>query len=535
MKNKIKEEIINIIKSFENILENVEISIPSSKENGDYSTNVAMKLASEIKKSPLDIANDIQSKFFLEEIDRIEVKKPGFINFFIKDNEKVNIINEIINKKENYGRSNIGKGKKINIEFVSANPTGIMHLGNARGGAYGDNLSRIMSFCGYEVNKEYYVNDLGNQVNNLGKSLQCRYLQALGIEKDMPEDGYFGKDIIEIGKILSDTYKDTLINSDLEFFKSYGIEKLIEGIKKDLKDYDIIHDEFTSEKHIYETGSIEKVLNILKEKDLIYKKEAATWFKATLFNAPRDFVIIKSDGKYTYLLPDIAHYMLNNAKGYDKLINVLGADHHGYVPGIKSGCQAVGIDPNIIEIKLLQLVKLLQNGEEIKMSKRSGKAYALKDLLEEVGLNATRYYFAARSLDTQMDFNIDLAKKKSNENPVYYVSYAYARICTILKENPIEEIIEKYETINSKEAYSILEKLSMFENIVEEASNKETPHIITNYVYDLASDFHKYYSTHRIITDNKRETLENINFIKAIKIVLYNSLNLIGVNPPEKM
>ncbi len=535
-----KEEIIKIIKealSKNNInyKDNIIVEIPTNKINGDFSTNIAMKLASSLKKSPMEIANSLIKDITGDKIQDVKVASPGFINIYLNSEAILSVINYILNKKENFGKNEMGKDKKINIEFVSANPTGIMHIGNARGGAYGDNLSRILSWCGYSVNKEYYVNDLGNQVKNLGLSLQARYKQALGIKTDMPENGYFGKDIIAMGENLAKEYKDTKVTEDLEFFKTYGIEKLLEKIKQDLCEYRVVHDEFTSEKSVYDTGEIKKVLDYLRKNDYIYDIDGATWFKATKLNAPRDFVVIKSNKDYTYLLPDLAHYKLNMAKKYDKMINVLGADHHGYVPGLKTGCEAIGIEKDKVEIKLLQLVKLIEDGIEIKMSKRSGKVFTLKDLIDEVGVNAARYYFAAKSLDTPMDFDIDLAKKKSNENPVYYVCYAYARICTILNENKIDKYVDKYETIHENEAYSILEKLSQFEDIVKESALKEMPHIITNYVYDLATLFHSYYSKYRILSEDENKTIESLNFIKAIKITLENALYLIGVIPPTKM
>ncbi len=514
--------------------EKITIEIPSKKENGDYSTNVALKLAKTLKRSPMEIAELISNDLKDSSISKMEVKQPGFINFFVTKSYLFENLNQILNLKDEYGKSDIGHNEKINVEFVSANPTGILHLGNARGGAYGDNVSRILKFTNFDVNKEYYVNDSGNQVDNLGKSLKVRYQEVCGIEAVMPEDGYFGEDIKVIANDLYKEYESSLLDKEVSFFKEYAIKKLLDRIMSDLKEYRIEYDTITSEKAIKEKGYIDHYLDYYKEKDFTYEKENAVWFKGSLFDGGRDFVLIKSDGAYTYVVPDIAHHEDTIKKGYKKLINVLGADHHGYVPMITSTLSALGYN-NILDIKLLQLVRLIKDGQECRMSKRSGKAVTLKELIDEVGVNATRYFFASRSLDTQMDFNIDVALKQSNENPIYYISYAYARICTILKEHNGEYNILDYNKLNNKEALDVLEKLYNFPDIVRDAALKEMPHIIANYCYDLANLFHIYYSKHRIISDDEKETAQNINFIKAVQITLKNSLWLIGIIPPERM
>lgn len=536
MKDKINEILVNVLKELNiELKDSITIEKPSNKELGDFSTNIALKLAKANGVVPMELASKIAEKLTAPFISKIEIKSPGFINFFVDKNYLFENIKTVITSGKDYGRVNIGNGQQINVEFVSANPTGTLHLGNARGGAYGDNIARILSFANYKVNKEYYVNDAGNQVENLGLSLQARYLEVCGLEGKIPEDGYFGEDIKELANELYQEYSNRLINEKTEFFKNYGIEKMLNRIKEDLKSYRVIHDKFTSEKEITAQNYIDEILKLYKEKDYTYEKDGATWFKGTLFGAPRDFVLIKSDGHYTYLLPDIAHHKDTLKTNYVKLINVLGADHHGYVPAITSTVQALGYPKELMDIKLLQLVRLVKDGKEVRMSKRTGNSITLKDLVTEVGINATRYFFAARNLDSQMDFDIEVAKKESNENPIYYICYAYARICSILKEYKTLPEVQNFEAIKNEEAYNVLEQVYNFSQVVTDAATKELPHIIANYCYELANLFHIYYSKHRIISDDETETNEQLNLITAVKITLENALNLIGIIPPEKM
>ena len=513
----------------------VEITKPALEENGDYSSNIAMKLAKTLKKNPMEIASSIVNNIKDEKIKKIEIKAPGFINFFVTKDYLFENLNKVLAEKEKYGSSNIGAGKKINIEFVSANPTGILHLGNARGGAYGDSLARIMRFSGYNVTTEYYINDLGNQITNLGLSILARYKEICGLEASMPENGYFGKEIIAIAKKLYDENKDALLNKDLDYFKKLGTEEMIGHIFSDLKEYRIEYDVKTSEKALSEKYDLKNIVDILTKNGYTYQLDGATWFKCSSLFDDKDHVLIKEDGIPTYFLPDIAYHMDKYNRGFDKMIDIFGADHHGYVARLKSSVKALGNDPDKLEVKLLQLVRLVENGEVVKMSKRTGKSVTLKELIDEVGVNAARYYFSKYSLDTQMDFDLSLAKKKSNENPVFYVCYAYARICSILKEQKNIKNCEKYIAINDDTSYNVLEKVYEFPEVVKNAATKELPHLITNYVYELASLFHLYYAKNRILTEEEEETLENLNLIMGVKQTLFNALDLIGVNPPEKM
>lgn len=534
---KILKEIIDKALEKDNIHNtNYIIEVPNDKKNGDFSTNVAMELTKILRKNPRDIANNIVTN--IEEnniIDRIEIAGPGFINFYLKKSYLLSGINEIIELGDDYGKSTIGNHKKINIEYVSANPTGILHVGTARGASYGDNLSRIMSFAGFDVTREYYVNDGGNQINNLGVSIKTRYSNLCGMNLEMPEDGYYGNEIIEIAKEIYEEYADKKIGESLEYFTELGIDKLLGRIKKDLKDFRVEFDVWTSEKAIRKSGRIEKCLKILEEEGNIYKEDGATWLKTTRYGDDKDRVIIKNDNTYTYLVPDIAYHLDKMDRGYDELIDVFGADHHGYITRLKSSIQALGYDSNKLDIKILQMVKLIKDKEEIKMSKRTGKTITISELVEEVGINASRYFFATKSLDTQMNFDIDLAMKQSNENPVYYVEYAHARICSILRNMNNIEKIENYETITSEESFELLNKVYEFKDVVEMSAQKRMPHLITNYVYELATLFHSYYSHEKIISDDIKYTMERINLIKTVKITIKNALNLIGVEALEKM
>lgn len=535
MKEKIIFLIKKIIEKMDIVDEEIQVEIPKNKDNGDYSTNIALKLSKKMHKNPLEIANLIIDNIKEDYVEKVEIANPGFINFYLKKDYLFDNISNVIKQKDKYGSSNIGNNKKINIEFVSANPTGIIHMGNARGGAYGDSLARIMTFSGYDVTKEYYLNDAGNQINKLGRSIYSRYLDLCDIKNEFPEDGYPGKEIIDIAKIIFDKYGKDLRENDIEIFKNEGVTYLSNHIFDDLKKYRINYDVISSEKNIYKKHSIPDVINQIKENGYLYEKDGATWFKSSKLYDTEDHVFIKSDGNYTYLVPDIAYHMDKLDRGYDKLIDVLGTDHHGYISRLKSAIKAVDYDDSKINVKLLQLVRIIKNKEVASMHKRSGNVITLSDLIDEVGVNAVRYYFSKYSLDTQMDFDIDLAKSKSNDNQVYYVCYAYARICSILNKYDNVKKVENYNNVAEEDAYNILASIYSFPDVVKSACIKEEPHLITNYVYELASLFHTYYEKHRIITEDENKTNENLNIIKCVQITLKNALNLIGVEPDERM
>ncbi len=516
---------------------NIVVEVPSKKENGDYSTNIALALTRILHKNPLEIAEDIiQNIDKSDMIEDIKIASPGFINFYLKKEYLLSYIDRINEKNRHYGENNLGNNQKINIEFVSANPTGILHIGHGRGATYGDNLARIMSTCGYDVTKEYYVNDAGNQMNNLGISIKERYKELCGLPCNLPENGYHGKEIISLAQKIKDNYQDTKLDSDIDFFREEGLNVLLNQIKKDLDTYRVNFNVFTSEQSIYDKCLVEDTLNKLRMSDNCYLKEDALWLKTTPYGDEKDRVLIKTDGSYTYLTPDIAYHIDKMQRGYDKLIDVLGADHHGYINRLKAALTMLGYNSDKLEIKILQMVRLIKDGEELKLSKRTGKTITLMDLIDEIGVNATRYFFSSHSLDTAMDFNIDLALKQSNENPVYYIEYANARICSILRTTRGKyKKLDKYNTLNTDNAYTILNKLTEYEDIVISSCEKESPHLIANYVYELASLFHSFYSKEKFITESDEDTQEKINLLLSIQIILNNALDLLGIIPREQM
>ena len=535
MKDIIEQSIKDALSNLNVSFDNIAITNPKDKSNGDYSSNIAMQLAKELRDSPMNIAEKIVSNIDNPNIEKIEVKNPGFINFFVKSDYLYNNIDEIIKLGDSYGKSNIGNNKSYNIEFVSANPTGILHIGNARGGAYGDSLARILKFAGFDVTKEYYINDAGTQIDNLGLSIQARYFELCNKDFNLPENGYHGPEIKEIANEIYEEHQDGWLDEPLESFKKLGTKKLLSKIINDLEEYRITYDVFTSEKDIYEKYPPEEIVKQMNKNGYTYEKDGAIWFKSSEFYDDKDHVLVRNDGNYTYLVPDIGNHINKYKRNYDKMIDVLGTDHHGYVARLKGAIKANGYDDTKLDVKLLQLVRLLNDKEIVKMSKRTGNTVTLKDLMNDVGINAARYFFSMHSLDTQMDFDLELAKKKSNENPVYYVSYAYARICSILSNYNDNITDVDYSLINSEETNNLLNIVIKFPEVVEKAALKELPHLITNYVYELANAFHSYYSKNRIITDDEEKTKASINMIKAVKITIKNALDLIGVIPPEKM
>lgn len=541
----LKEKLKEMIKSVLNELsikfdpENIVVEVPKKREQGDFSTNIAMQLTKVLKENPRNIAEKIVEVLSknTNEIKTIEIAGPGFINIYLNDEYVFSGISNVIKQGENYGSSSIGKKEKIDIEFVSANPTGILHLGTARGAAYGSNLANIMSFAGYDVTKEYYINDAGNQIINLGVSLKERYKGLCGLEENMPEDGYYGSEIIDIAKNIFDKYCDSKLDEDLEFFKKVAVDYLLSIIKTDLSNFGVTFDVWTSEKSIRAKGRIEESLKILEEKGLVYKKDDATWLKTTVYGDDKDRVLIKTDGSYTYLVPDIAYHLDKFDRGFDYLVDVFGADHHSYVSRLKASIEALGYNKDKLEIRLLQMVRLLRDGEIVKMSKRTGGNITISELVEEIGKDAARYFFATRSLDGQMDFDINLALKKSSENPFFYVGYANARICSILrdaKEKNIDICTEIKEGLDS-DSKALLLKVYEFTEVLVSAALKKEPHLITNYVYELASMFHNYYGKHKILTDDIKTSEKRLGLIKTVGITITNALKLIGVKAPEKM
>ena len=546
LKEEIKQSVIKAGLAGEEQIPEVILELPKDKAHGDYSTNMAMQLARVAKKAPRMIAEAIIDNFDQTKasIKKVEIAGPGFINFYMDNSYLTDLIPTILKAGEQYGQTTVGNNEKVQVEFVSANPTGDLHLGHARGAAVGDSLCNILDKAGYNVSREYYINDAGNQINNLALSVEARYFQALGMEKEMPQDGYHGEDIIGIGKELAKEFGDKYVHVSeqerFDFFRDYGLKYEMAKLKQDLEDFRVKFDVWFSETSLYQNGKIDIALNKLRENGYIFELDGATWLRSTDFEDDKDRVLIKNDGSFTYLLPDIAYHKDKLDRGFEKLINIWGADHHGYIPRMKAAIQALGYDKDALEVEIIQLVHLYKNGEKMKMSKRTGKAVTMRDLVEEVGLDATRYFFAMRSADTHLDFDLDLAVSQSNENPVYYAQYAHARISSILRQGK-EQGIEFGNELNAalitaEKEFDLLKKLGEFPQAVGEAALKRMPHRITNYIYDLASTFHSFYNAEKVLdVDNLERTKARLALIQATQITLRNALALIGVSAPEKM
>ena len=530
-----------IKKSFDLDVSDILIERPKDLNHGDYASNVAMKICKLAKMKPIDVANTLVSNIDLAKasIEKIEIAGPGFMNFFISSNTLTEVINKVLMEKENYGKSNAGKGMKINVEYVSANPTGDLHPGHARGAAMGDSVTRLMKMAGYDVTREYYINDAGNQIHNMAKSLQARYLQVCGIDAQVPEDGYHGPDLVEIAKELYAEVNDAYIednHANYEFFRQYGLNKELDKLKADLKAFNVEFDVWTSEKSLYDRGLVEKSLDTLKANGYTYEAEGALWLKTTLFNDDKDRVLVKSDGSYTYLTPDIAYHLNKLDRGYDKLIDLLGADHHSYITRLKAAIQALGYEADKLEVDIIQMARMIKNGEEFKLSKRSGKAVSLRDLLDEAGSDAVRYFFVSRAADTQMDFDLDMATKQSNENPVYYAQYAHARMCSILRQAQDIELANHFSLIKHEKELTLLKQINEFTNVVIDCATTRMPHKMCNYIQKLASDFHSFYNECKVIDKNNLElSAQRLALVEACRITLNNALNSIGVSAPEKM
>ena len=548
IENLLIETIINSLK--ENNYElnydelKVNIEIPKDNKNGDYSTNIAMQLTRILRKNPQLIAHEIVEKIDKEKasIEDIQIAGPGFINVFMKKGTLGTIIKKVINQDADYGKSDTFEGKSINVEFVSANPTGDLHLGHARQAALGDSICRLLDAAGYKVTREYYINDAGNQIHNLALSLKARYYELLGRQVTLPEDGYHGQDVIDIAKQLVEEVGDKYLDKEDEetywFFRNYGKDKELEKLKRDLIDFRVTFDVWSSEIKVREDGFIEKALGILTEKGYIYENEGATWFRSTDFGDDKDRVVIKSDGSYTYLTPDIAYHVNKLSRGYDYLVDLLGSDHHGYIARLKATIQALGYEADKLSVELVQMVRLIKDGAEFKMSKRTGNAMTIKELCQEVGTDSVRYFFVARSASSHLDFDMDLAIKTSSDNPVYYAQYAHARTCQVLELSKKHEFgdAESFELLTNSKEIDLIKYIGEFPSVVSDAARTFSPYKITNYVQKLAQLFHTFYNECKVIdVDNKELSEQRLALVKASKIVIKNALNLVGVNAPNKM
>ncbi len=529
-------------------LPNFTIETPADRSHGDLATNAAMVSARAFQLAPRKIAEIITANIDLDgtNLSRFEIAGPGFINFFYDPSYYAAVLDEIKEQDKNYGRSDYGKGKKVLVEFVSANPTGPMHVGNARGGAIGDSLASVLDAAGFQASREFYVNDAGNQIEKFATSLEIRYLQLYQEGIELPEDAYHGQDIIDHAKNFAAAYGDKYVNTSSEERRKalveYALPLNIQGLERDLLKYRIKYDRWFRESTLHNSGAVKNIVDLLKEKGHTYEQEGAIWFKATEFGADKDFVLVRSNGIPTYVVPDIAyHYDKLVTRGYDKAIDVLGADHHGYVPRLKAALTALGVDASRLDVVLMQMVRLLSNGEIIKVSKRSGKAITLVTLLDEIPIDAARFFFNLREANSHFEFDLDLAIEKSSQNPVYYVQYAHARICSILKKLTEENITlrdctaEDYALLTAPEEIELINKLAAFSDEIILAAKEYDPSRITRYVLDVATLFHKFYNACRVNNDNEGLTQARLALCLSTRTVIANVLAMFKITAPESM
>ncbi len=525
------------------------IEKPANKDNGDYSTNVAMAGARAFKKAPKMIAEAIVSCIDLDgtAFERVEIAGPGFMNFFLSQQFYSNVLKDVFSCGKDYGKSDYGQGKRVLVEFVSANPTGPMHIGNARGGAIGDCLASVLDWAGFSVNREFYVNDAGNQIEKFATSLEVRYLQHYDSSVELPEDAYHGQDIVEHAENFIKEYGDKYVNADSKERRKalvdFALPKNIAGLERDLGRYRITYDKWFRESTLHNDGSVQRVIDALKEKGVTYEQDGALWFKASEYGNDKDIVLVRANGLPTYIVPDIAyHYNKLVTRGYDKAIDVLGADHHGYVPRMKAALTALGLDASRLDCVIMQMVRLVREGETIKLSKRSGKAITLNTLIDEVPLDAARFFFNLREPNSHFDFDLELAAKQSSENPVYYVQYAHARICSIIKKAQEQGVELKTPSddelalLNSKEEKDLIRHLSLLTDEIVSAAKSYDPAKITHYVIELATLFHKFYNAQRVMLDDNEGLMQARLFLcKAVKDTIYNILTMLKITAPEVM
>ena len=516
-----------------------EIVIENTKNplHGDYATNAALKFSSRVKSNPRDFANKLISSIDKEGIEKIEIAGPGFINFFLKKDAINSIIEKVVSLDENYGRGE-SKNFKVNVEFVSANPTGDLHLGHARIAAVGDSICRIYDFAGYDVTREYYVNNAGNQIYTLGVSLDVRYRQLNGEKIELPEDSYHAQDIIDIATEFNNKYGDKYLAKSEEnfaFITNFGMEAELNKIWKDLEAYRVKFDIVTLETDVRKNDNVKKVLEE-KYSKYSYLQDGAIFLKTSDFLDDKDRCVVKSDGSYTYMMPDIAYHLIKLSRGYDLLVDVLGADHHGYINRMKSALMMQGYSKDVLEVELIQIVRLIKDGEEVRMSKRTGAGISLRELCEEVGVDAARYFFVSRAGSAHLDFNLNLALEHSSSNPVYYAQYAHARLSKVLEQASDITLDLKGTLLKEKQENDLLKSINDFPKIVQNAASKRAPHIIATYIQELASLIHSFYTECRVINrEDLALTSSRLALAKAAKITMRNALNLIGVSAPTSM
>lgn len=523
------------------------IEIPGDRSHGDYAVNAAMVWARALKKAPRMIAEEIVKEITpAGYISRIEIAGPGFMNIYLSDRFYSDIVLDILNQKENYGRSTHGEGKSVLVEFVSANPTGPMHIGNARGGALGDSIAAAYDWAGYDVKREFYVNDAGNQINKFKISLEARYLQLFDDTVEIPEDAYLGDDIIAHAKAFAEIHGDKYVSATEEQRRDalcdFALPKNIQKLKDDLLKYRITYDRWFLESDLHSSGAVTDIIEKLKASGYTYEQEGALWLKSTEFGDEKDRVLMRANGVPTYLVPDIAyHYDKLVTRNFDKAIDILGADHHGYIARMMAALTALGVDADRLKIVIMQMVRLVKNGETYKLSKRSGKAVTLETLLDEVPIDAARYVFNSKEPNTHLEFDLDLAVEQSSQNPVYYVQYAHARICSILRNlaaegiSPNELSADALDCLSASEEREVIRHLSALPQTIINAAEGYDPALITHYAFDLATLFHRFYNSCRVKGEAEEIMQARLSLCVAVKTVIANVLKLLKIDAPEEM
>ena len=522
------------------------VEAPRDPKLGDYATSTAMRLARTLHKSPMEIGEALAEKLreAIPEAESVTVAKPGFINFRLKSNALSSIINRILEAGTDYGRNDSGKGERVLVEWVSANPTGDLHCGHARNAAWGDSICRLLEHSGYDVLREFYVNDAGNQIVMLGESLVARYFEHFGKEYPLPEDGYHAEDVKHIAEDIAAQDGDKWLTADpaerLEYFMNEGKTRELEKIDRDLKLYRVTIQSWMHETFFYENNRkrINDCLKMMDEKGLLYEKDGALWFKSTDYGDDKDRVLRKSDGTLSYLTPDIANHVYKCERGYKKLINLWGADHHSYVTRMQAALTALGYPEGTLTIDLIQMVRMVENGVEVKMSKRTGNAITIRELCEDVGVDAARWYFSSKDISSQMDFDLKQAVAKDNNNPVYYAQYAHSRMCSIMRNPAIPEFhkVDSYDRLTDEKELLLMKMMGEFTSTVAKAAKLRKPNLISEYIISLVKLYHSYYNVARVNNpDDPELTNQRIGLVKALQITLSNALNLLGVSAPESM
>ena len=524
-------------------LPSVVLEVPPQKEFGDFATNFAMQAARSLKCNPRMVAQAVVDNLNCAYIDKTEIAGPGFINFYLKQDWIYSLLSNILAQGDAYGDLKQENPEKIQLEYVSANPTGPLHVGHGRGAAVGSALANLMKAAGYNVTREYYINDAGNQIENLAASVNARYLALMGVECEFPENGYHGVDIIDTAKRIVKIYGDKFMQMEeeerLHEFKTLALKEKLAALKEDLQAFNVDFDVWFSEKTLHDEGRIKAACDYLLERGHMYEKDGALWLKSTEYGDDKDRVVIRDNGIPTYLAADIAYHRDKFERGFDHVINLWGADHHGYIARMKAAVGSLGYKPEQLEVLILQMVSLYRNGELVKMSKRTGQSVTLNELIEEVGTDAARFFFIMRSIDSQLDFDLTLATEKSSDNPVYYVQYAYARICSILRQIADENIAiddkAPLASLTAEVEINLIKKLGEYPELIAAAAKERAPHRVAHYVYELASLFHSFYNQCRILGVEPEVQQARLLLVIAVQHVLKHALNILGISAPERM